>query len=64
MHLYQTHFANPSLSAVESPLCLRCQDRMVLVGVALGPLELERWIFECRECEPTTEATVSLRPSS
>jgi hypothetical protein len=40
----------PCLLPIRRPGCPKCQDRMMLLGIAPGPEGLELRTFECRNC--------------
>ena len=39
------------LTAIERPRCSRCQTRMMLERVSLGPIGFEDQLFECPKCD-------------
>jgi hypothetical protein len=41
----------PSLIPIERPRCSKCQGRMMLVGIELGPNNSDLRSFECPKCE-------------
>jgi hypothetical protein len=47
-HITPTMFA---LSPIEHPRCHRCQDRMVLVAISLGPQGRDFRTFECAKSD-------------
>jgi hypothetical protein len=49
-HITPTMFA---LSPVEHPRCPRCQVRMALTGISLGPQGRDFRTFECAKCDQT-----------
>ena len=49
------------LTAIERPLCSRCQARMMLDRVSPGPVGFERRLFECPRCDHVESA---IRPSN
>ena len=42
-----------ALSPIEHPRCFRCQTRMTLVGITLGPCGPDYRIFDCAKCDHT-----------
>ena len=40
----------PCLIPIRRPGCPKCEGRMMLVGIAPGPVGLELRTFECRNC--------------
>jgi hypothetical protein len=47
-HIVPTMFA---LSPIEHPRCTRCQVRMALTGISLGPQGRDFRTFECAKCD-------------
>jgi len=43
--------SNPSLIPVERPRCPKCQGRMLLAGIGLGPAHSDLRTFQCPKCE-------------
>jgi hypothetical protein len=42
-----------ALSPIEHPRCSRCQVRMALTGISLGPQGRDSRTFECAKCDQT-----------
>jgi hypothetical protein len=51
-----------SLTAVERPLCSRCQARMMLERVSAGPVGFEHRLFECPRCDHVETSLIALDP--
>jgi uncharacterized paraquat-inducible protein A len=48
----EAYFASsPPLASIERPRCPRCQNRMMLARLVLGPAGSDLPTFECPRCE-------------
>jgi hypothetical protein len=54
-HITPTMFA---LSPIEHPRCSRCQTRMALTAISLGPQGRDFRTFECAKCDRTETVIV------
>jgi hypothetical protein len=54
-HITPTMFA---LSPIEHPRCSRCQTRMSLTAISLGPQGRDFRTFECAKCDRTETVIV------
>ena len=45
------HSTEPSLLPIERPRCPKCQARMMLARIELGPNHSDLRTFECPKCE-------------
>jgi hypothetical protein len=52
----------PWLLPIRRPGCPKCEDRMMLVGIAPGPEGLEFRTFECRKCDHSFTNAVAKDP--
>jgi len=44
------HRSDPSLLPIDRPRCPKCQGRMLLAGIGLGPAHSNQRTFECPKC--------------
>jgi hypothetical protein len=49
-HITPTMFV---LAPIEHPRCTRCEGRMTLTGISLGPQGRDFRTFECEKCNQT-----------
>ena len=47
----QAYHSEPSLLPIERPRCPKCQGRMMLARIELGPARADLRTFECLKCE-------------
>jgi hypothetical protein len=47
----QAYRSEPSLLPIERPRCPKCQGRMMLARIELGPAHADLRTFECPKCE-------------
>jgi hypothetical protein len=50
------------LTAIERPRCSRCQTRMMLERVSLGPTGFEHRLFECPKCDHVEMSVIASDP--
>jgi tRNA(Ile2) C34 agmatinyltransferase TiaS len=54
--------SEPSLTAIERPHCPKCQTRMILAEISLGPKGFDQRGFECEKCGSVYRHTVVTDP--
>jgi hypothetical protein len=50
------------LTPIERPRCSRCQTRMMLERVSLGPIGFEQRLFECPKCDHVEISIIASDP--